>query len=1127
MTILKFIIQSIRFYWRQHLAVFVGTLISTAVLTGALIVGDSVRMSLNKLVDVRLGNTRFALQTGDRFVRARMGSELRAKLNAPTSSLLMIQGITINPESEARINRVQIVGVDSSFWDFSGIKLTTILKDEAVISANISQELNVKVGDEFLLRIEKASIIPLNAPFSQDVDPSFAIRLKVKAIADDNNMGRFSLKSNQTAPYNVFVSMEMLSSKLDLAGKANVILVGIINNNTNTSLSFLRRQEFSSDMDSSFSGNVNPTQNKVNFLNDKLGEVFQLEDANIKIRELTEFDGFEVLSERIFIDKPIAKSILNLDIPHETVLTYLVNSIGYKGKETPYSFVSAVSSPIVNDNINDDEIVVNDWLGKDLGVSVGDSISLKYFVIGPLRTIKEVKKSFIVKGVVPTKTKFINSSLMPLFPGLADAGSCHDWETGVPIDLSKIRDKDEKYWNQFKGTPKALVSMQAGLSMWGNKFGNYTSIRFDKEKVQLEQLKRDILGKIKPEDIGLAFVPIYSQGLHAANNSVDFGGLFLSLSFFVIAAGILLTVLIYSLNTESRKEEIGILSGLGFERKLIVRIRFGESILVALLGGIAGAALGILYNYGLIWSLNTIWQGAVHTNNLEVFVKPSTVLIGAFSGIIIALASIYIVTRRKLKQPISSLIKSNFDSPLQVVRNYLNASKLIALVSIFGAAIMVIYSLLSPGEVNEEMFLSAGGLFLVGCIALIDWRLRIIREKVHTSPLSLLQLALKNASRKKSRSLTAIALLALGTFSIIITGANRKTFYGIEKLRQSGTGGFLYWSETTLPIQYNLNSPNGKTKFGFDTEELIKDVDFIQIHSLDGDDASCLNLNQVQKPRILGVKPEAFDSRHSFSFVSYLDGVDKNNTWLELNRKYGNDVIPAIADQTVITWGLKKAVGDTLVYLNESGRKIKLLLVAALDNSIFQGSILIADSLFVQNFPSISGSRIMLIDSPSKNQEQLLQLLNSTFTDYGIELTPTSVRLAEFNSVENTYLTVFMVLGGLGVIIGTFGLGVVLLRNMLERRSEIALMMALGFRKKQISRLIFIENLFLLLAGLTCGITSAFIGILPSILSPAFTMPGGFISILVLIVFVSGVIWIYFPTQSALKGNIIRGLREE
>lgn len=1132
MSILKFIIQSLRFYWRQHIAVFLGTLISTAVLTGALIVGDSVRMSLTKLVDVRLGNTRYALQASDRFVRAELAFEIGAKLKTTTASLLMIQGITVNPESEARINRVQVLGTDSSFWSLSGIQMDALLDDEAVVSANIAQRLKIKVGDEFLLRVEKISIIPLNAPFSQDVDPSVALRLRVKAIANDNSMGRFSLKSNQAEPFNVFVSREMLSGKLDLAGKANVILVGVLNEKALSSISLPRTQESSPVIDSRVRGNrayfaSSPPGNEVIILNNCLQDVWQLEDANIKIRDLKESNSNEVLSERIFIEEPITKSILSINSSSETVLTYLVNSIGFSGKETPYSFVAAASPSIVGDNLNDNEIVVNDWLVNDLGVKVGDSISLKYFVIGPLRTIKEVSKSFLVKGAIPTQSKFVNNSLMPLFPGLADAGSCHDWETGVPIDLGKIRDKDEKYWKDFKGTPKALISINSGVKLWGNKFGSYTSVRFNKDKFQLNQLKNEILKNIKPEDLGLSFTPVYSQGLNAANNSVDFGGLFLSLSFFVIAAGILLTILIYTLNTETRKEEIGILSGLGFERKLIVKIRFGESVFVTLVGGIAGAIMGILYNYGLLWGLNSVWQGAVRTSNLEVFIKPSTLCIGAFSGIIIALISIYFVTQQKLKQPIASLIKSGFDKPFKTVNRNIRNSRLIAIVSIFGSFTMVIYSLFTPGEVNAEMFLSAGGLFLVGCISLNNWNLRLIKDRNHSSALNFVQLALKNIARNKNRSLTTIALLAIGTFSVIITGANRKTFYGVENLYQSGTGGFLYWVETSLPIQYNLNSPSGKAKFGLDSEKSLEGVDFIQIHSLEGDDASCLNLNQVQRPRILGVNAELFSNRKAFSFASTLKGVDKSRTWLELKKRFGDDIVPAVADQTVITWGLKKSVGDTLVYLNESGKKIKLLLIAGIDNSIFQGNLLIADSLFVQNFPSASGSRIMLIDAPSVKQEELTQLLNSTFTDYGIELTLTTKRLAEFNSVENTYLTVFMVLGGLGVIIGTFGLGVVLLRNMLERRSEIALMMAVGYRKTQIFRIIFIENLFLLIMGLVCGITSAFIGILPSILSPSYTMPIGFILVIILIVFISGVIWIYFPARNALKGNVIMGLREE
>lgn len=1099
MSILRYILRSISFYRKQHLALFAGTLISTAVLTGALIVGDSVRLSLSKLVDVRLGNIRYALMTGERLVRWELAQELGKQLNAPTASLLMAQGIASNQEKGTRANRIQVIGVDNDFWRLSGIEIDSPQDNEVIINDEVAKALNLAVGDEFLLRVKKLDAIPLNAPFAQDINLSIAIRVRVKSIATDDERGRFSLKSNQAAPFNVFISNQLLAKNLELTSKANVILVA---------------DKSGADLSSQK-------------LDSTLNNVFSIADAGLSIRELPESNWYELISERIFIDEPIANSILNQGLTDETVMTYLVNSFRLNGKETPYSFVSAATPPVVGSAIMDNEIIINQWLANDLGAKTGDTLELKYFVIGPLRTLKEESKSFVVKGIIPIQNNYVNNSLMPLFPGLADAGSCYDWETGIPIDLEKIRPKDEQYWNDFRGTPKALISMQQGINLWGNAFGNYTSIRFDKQSTAYNELLQQLTKSINPADLGLAFMPVYEQGISSAKNSVDFGSLFISLSFFLIAASILLTVLTYSLNVESRKEEIGILSGLGFTRRMIAGIHLGESVLTTFLGGIAGVFLGIGYTQVIIWALNSVWQGAVHTNILEVFALPSTAILGFCISVAIASLSIYLVIVRKLKQPILSLVRSNFQELIGTFRRRSAISLFIAIVLISVSFAIVAFSLSDINAINPSLFLSAGGLFLAGCIGLINWFYRVIANRNHLKPITLNQLAITNSARSRSRSLTTIALLALGTFIIIITGANRKTFYGVENQRNSGTGGFLLWMETTLPIPYNLNTNFGKAKLGLEYDTILNSVDFIQLHRLDGDDASCLNLNQVQKPAILGVNYQAFDSLGAFSFVSHLNGVDKNRTWLELHNDYGDNTIPAIVDQTVLTWGLMKSVGDTISYLNEAGDTLNLKIVAGLSNSVFQGNILISDELFRKHFPSSSGSSIMLVDAPSDYQPELTDLFNSSLVDFGVEVKPTSVRLAEFNTVENTYLTVFMVLGGLGIVIGTFGLGVVLLRNMLERRAELAVMLAMGFNIRQLFRLIFTENLFLLISGLTVGTLSAAIGILPSLLSPAFSVPYGFVLILLFAVFISGVVWIYFPTRNSLSKSIVKSIADE
>jgi ABC-type antimicrobial peptide transport system permease subunit len=1096
MSFFKLVIRSFWYFRRQHLALFAGTLISTAVLTGALIIGDSVKHSLRQLVDLRLGNTRYALQTGDRFVRAELADDLaNAEANSVTA-LLMVDGICRNPENSASVNNAQVAGIDESFWALSGIDMPPLNQDEAIISENTANRLGINVGEEFLLRLRETSEIPLNAPFAEDVQNSIGWRLTVKHIAGKDHLGRFSLKSNQAAPFNIFVSREQLAAKLDLEGLANVIL-------------------------------MSGKDGRVEEINRIFPEVWQIEDAGLQFTEIDGTEKFDLVSNRIFIDQYIADIIAESDFKSEPIQTYLVNSIRFNEKATPYSFITAGNQLHGHLKLDHHQIDVNEWLADDLDVGPGDTLTIDYFTIGPFRQLEEKSSGFVVRNVIPMISLKGDESLMPQFPGLADAGSCRDWETGVPIDLDRIRDKDEKYWDNYKGTPKAFISMEMGEQIWSNQFGNYTAFRFDKTDIAKADLEKKLISQLKPIGLGMQFTPVYSDGLAATTNAVDFGELFLSLSFFVIAAGVLLTMMLFALSMESRKKEAGILAAMGFRNRQIAWFRMAETSLVVVLGSIVGAFAGILYNYAIMAGLNSVWQDVVRTNMIDVFIRPQTLIIGAASGIVIAALVILFITRSKLKQPLVELIKISgiLNYTTDRSKHFLNLLLIIGGFTL--SALSVVFTLQSSGTSESGMFMMAGGLFLVGCLALV-YRILILMDNVaHQSTISGRLLALKNVSRKRGRSITAISLLALGVFTIMITGANQKTFYGADTNRISGTGGYSFWIETTSPIIYDMNTSSGQEKYGLESNEISGNIDFLQFHVLDGDDASCLNLNQVSRPRILGIDPGKMDERESFSFANLIDGIDPDHPWLGLNNLTSDGLIPAFADQTVITWGLMMKVGDTLTYLNEQGEEIKLLLAGGLNNSIFQGNLLIADEAFRENFPSVSGSRIMLVDARHEDRDKSAEILQSTFTDLGIEMQTTSARLAEFNSVTNTYLAVFMALGGLGVLIGTLGLGILLLRNMLERKRELALLLALGFRKKMVIRLIVSENLILLLCGIIVGVLSAFIGILPSLLSPAFLMNTGLILLILLIIFTSGLAWIYFPARSALRNLPVDALRTE
>jgi len=405
----------------------------------------------------------------------------------------------------------------------------------------------------------------------------------------------------------------------------------------------------------------------------------------------------------------------------------------------------------------------------------------------------------------------------------------------------------------------------------------------------------------------------------------------------------------------------------------------------------------------------------------------------------------------------------------------------------------------------------------MGLLLLAESSFRQNRNKV-VKDFSVLELNRRNRSQNLGRSLTVVILFALGTFLVVSTGANRQDLLSGAAEKTSGTGGFQFFAETSLPVLYSLNDKDRRLSEGITSE-----FSAAQFSRMDGDDASCLNLNRVSNPAILGADPEMLKGR--FSFAANSTEFNSDNAWDALNEPLGNNVITAIADQTVILWGLGKSIGDTLLYKNELGDTLQLKLIAGLSPSVFQGYVLISNANFLKNFPTSSGSNLFLIDVPKEKAKSTGEELQSVFRDYGWEMTSSVQRLMEFNSITNTYLSIFLALGALGLILGTVGLAVVLARTILERKKEIAMMQSLGFTRKQVVGLLIREYITLLIWGILIGFISAVVAVLPNFLTPGSDVSFVTVLLIVLAILVNGVIWIAGLSWLGLrKNNLSRAL---
>jgi len=611
-----------------------------------------------------------------------------------------------------------------------------------------------------------------------------------------------------------------------------------------------------------------------------------------------------------------------------------------------------------------------------------------------------------------------------------------------------------------------------------------------------------------------------AKGEDAAGEGVDFSQLFGGLSFFLLLAGIILTILLFLLNLESREEQLQTLVTLGLPAKMIRRIMFIESMIVAGVGAGAGLLLAIVYNRLVFHALNGIWGDVVRTEMMHVQVKASTLVMGLLITLFIALLSFWVPLRRRLSLLLSTHKKNGRTARISKVRGARSRAAVISMAAGAVAIVLILSQVARHEVVNAGLFFLAGGLLLISALSFFLWFLDKKQEPASRG-FDLSRLSWKNATRMRTRSMSIVILFSIGAFLVISTGSNRKDLFANSGDPASGTGGFLLYAQSTLPVLQRLNDASVKYEFG-----LEGDYSFVQLRKADGDDASCLNLNKIVNPQVLGVDPSSLSGR--FSFVTRTPYLDEEDPWASLGQELPGGLIPAIADETVIKWGLGLAVGDTLHYTNSTGSTMDLLLIGGLAPSVFQGNVLIANERFLEQFPESSGTQVFLVEGAVADTALLSAELKRGMRDLGWEMQLSSARLAEFNSVTNAYLSIFMVMGALGLLLGTFGLVVVLSRSILERGREIALLRAVGYERRSIRRLITREYMILLYAGIATGFISAIIATLPSLMSAHTGTSFTSIILWLAILVVNGWFWIRLVTWSSLRNTRINeGLRNE
>lgn len=1135
MTLRVFIRRNLVHFWKTNLAVVAGVAIAVAVLAGALLVGSSVRSSLRGLALERLGAVDLVVTSGG-YVREEFADELAALPRIADAfggvvPLIAVEGFVTHQESGRRASSIQVYGVDDRFWAFHGLAPAGDLPDRnrVLVSEGLARELGAELDQALLVRVEKPSAVPISSLHGRRDDVGRTLRVSISGVLAPDELGEFSFRPQQGFARSVFISLPRLQRELEQEGRVNTVLLGTL--------------EGGSDAVAAAAERLASAEAAVR-------DVTRLEDLGMRVVPVSQARTVSVESEAGLINDDTAEVVLSvaagMGLRVQPVLTYLSNQLRANGRVTPYSLITAMDlDPLTETTLPVSgpvpPVVLNDWAAEDLAVDRGDTVEVEYYLWEDEGRLVTRQTRLQVAAVVPIAGAADDRDLAPDYPGITEANDVTEWDPPFDIDLRLIRPKDEDYWDEHRTTPKAFIPLEVGQQLWASRWGKVSSIRIESEGdaagPDAGQFAEALRANLDPLTLGLVVYPARALALEASAGATDFGLYFIYFSFFLVVSALMLASLFFRLGVEQRLREVGLLKATGFGSGDLLRVFLSEAFVLSVVGSLIGVMGAVVYGELIMFGLRTWWVDAVGTTRLDLHLSPLALAGGTVGGIVAAVATIAWTLRAISPATPRTLLSGGLSEATQVTQGpgFLARRSKLAVYGAVGCAVLgsMLVGLASLGLVGTTVGFFAGGLMLLcGMLAFASaWLYG--RPRRHTSgPWSVSQLGFRNTAYRPGRSVLCIALIASAAFIIVAVDAFRREGGGVELDPKSGTGGYTLLADTLLPIAHDPSSTSGQDVMNladlFEPEGPLAGVTLTRFRVRPGEDASCLNLYQAKDPRILA-PTSAFISEGRFSFGASLAETPEEieNPWLLLEKEFPDGAIPAIADATSLAYALHLSVGDDFLLNRDTDHPITLRIVAALSDSIFQRELLIGEPQFERVFRDYDGYRFFLIDAPPERAGEVAAALEDRLTDFGFDAVSAAERLAAFHRVENTYLATFQTLGGLGLILGTFGLGAVLLRNVLERHRELALLRAVGYNSGHVSLMVLAENAFLLFAGVLAGTVSALVAIAPAWLERGGGLPVLSLALLLVVVVATGLTASLAATVAALRVPLLRALRSE
>ncbi|MEZ6064105.1 MAG: ABC transporter permease, partial [Planctomycetaceae bacterium] len=468
---LRYILQSAVYYRRINFVVMLAVAISTAVIGGSLIVGDSVRYSLRQMTLQRLGRITHVAQAPT-FFRQDLAAEVQKKSGAGTVAPAILLTGSVEAHDGQSIHRagsVTIAGIADDGWSLLETSDTPLPGDrEVVLGYRTAMELHVKSGDTVSLWVELPSSIPRDSLLGERDETTLEIQATVShVLSESTGASRFSLTPAQQLPYNAFLALDTLQTALGLekidAGRRSAVAKPA---RINAMLASSEKTPDTAAGNSAAAGALADDSGLAEAIKSQITP----DDVGLRLRPITDRGYISAESDRMILPDPLSDAVLaaaeELGLSAEPTLVYLANEIAAADRDSGdkrYSMYSIVAGIPFQDRqasdsyrlrdgkpvpqLRDHDLLLSAWLAADLQVDVGGTVKARWHDVGSHGELPEIERDFTVQGIFPDDDpKTVDVNLTPHVPGITDVESFSDWNQPFEMEMSRITERDDAYW---------------------------------------------------------------------------------------------------------------------------------------------------------------------------------------------------------------------------------------------------------------------------------------------------------------------------------------------------------------------------------------------------------------------------------------------------------------------------------------------------------------------------------------------------------------------------------------------------------------------------------------------------------------------------------------------------------